>query len=67
MTSVIRSEEKDLFKEVIMKRILHELKPYTVRIILTLILAAATVASTLLIPVYLGDAVDTMAGAGRVD
>ena len=50
-----------------MKRILHELKPYTVRIILTLILAAATVASTLLIPVYLGDAVDTMAGAGRVD
>ncbi|MCR5099067.1 MAG: ABC transporter ATP-binding protein/permease [Lachnospiraceae bacterium] len=50
-----------------MKRIIHELKPYTLRIIVTLVLAAATVVSTLLIPVYLGEAVDTMVGTGQVD
>ncbi len=50
-----------------MKRILSELKPYSIRIVLTLLLSVAIVISTLLIPVYLGDAVDTMVGAGRVD
>ena len=50
-----------------MKRILQELKPYYIRIVITLVLAVGTVISTLLIPVYLGEAVDTMVGAGLVD
>ena len=50
-----------------MKRIFYELKPYTARIVLTLLLSVAIVISTLLIPVYLGEAVDTMVGAHAVD
>ena len=50
-----------------MKRILRELKPYFGRIALSLFLAAVSVCFTLWIPVAIGDAVDRMIGAGRVD
>ena len=50
-----------------MKRIFKELKPYGVQITVTLFLAMAVVVSTLLIPVYLGRAVDTLIGPGQVD
>ena len=50
-----------------MKRILRELKPFGVSIMVTLILAVGVVISTLFIPVYLGEAVDTLVGPGDVD
>ncbi len=50
-----------------MRRIIQELKPHGAAIFLTLILAVGVVVSTLLIPVYLGDAVDALVGAHMVD
>ena len=50
-----------------MKRIMTELRPYLAYILLTLVLSVIIVVSTLLVPVYLGQAVDVMAGAGQVD
>ena len=45
-------------------RILHLVKPHLVLIVLSLILAAASVFSTLYIPVLTGRAIDEMVGAG---
>ena len=50
-----------------MKRIFKELKPYTFSIIITLLLSVGIVVSTLMIPVFLGEAVDTLIGPARVD
>ncbi len=50
-----------------LKRILQELKPYKLSIIASLICAAITVISTLLIPVYTGQAVDCIIGVDNID
>ena len=50
-----------------MKRILKELFPYGGYIILTLVLATYTVFATLLIPVYIGDAVDVIVGKNQTN
>ena len=50
-----------------MKRILRELKPYYLQLILSLLLAAVSVACTLYIPIAIGRAVDCMVGVAQVD
>jgi len=50
-----------------MYRILGLLRPYAVLIVLSLLLAIATVMTTLYVPVLTGQAVDTIIGPDRVD
>lgn len=49
------------------KRVLQELKPYRFHLIVSLICAAFTVVFTLMIPVYIGEAVDCMVGVDNID
>ena len=46
---------------------LHHVRRYLPFVGLSVLLAAVSVASTLLIPVYTGDAVDLILGPGQVD
>ena len=50
-----------------LKKVLRYLRRYLPLVGLTAVLAAVTVASTLLIPVYTGDAIDLILGPGQVD
>lgn len=50
-----------------LKRVLHDLKRYKLWIVLTLLLAAVTVALTLYVPILVGDAIDSIKRAGAVD
>lgn len=50
-----------------LKRVLKELKPYRLALVASLICAAFTVVFTLMIPVYIGEAVDCMVGVNRID
>lgn len=49
-----------------MKRILKELSPYKLHIVISLLLAVVAVLCTLLVPIYIGQAVDTMVGKDAV-
>lgn len=49
------------------RRVLHLIRPYAPLVALTLLLAALTVATTLLAPVLTGNAVDLIVGPGAVD
>lgn len=51
----------------ILKRILKQLKKYKGLVALSLLLALATVAGNLLVPIWFGDAFDFIIGAGEVD
>lgn len=50
----------------VMKRVLKQLKGYTAGIILSLLLALVTVAGNLLVPIFLGNAIDCIIDAGKV-
>lgn len=50
-----------------LQRVLHALRPYKIRLLLSLLLAAVTVALTLYVPILVGDAIDSMEDAGEVD
>lgn len=50
-----------------LKRVFAYLRPYTILIILSLMLAVVTVALTLYIPILTGSAVDQIVDAGRVE
>ena len=48
-----------------LKKVLHHVRRYLPFVGLSVLLAAVSVASTLLIPVYTGDAVDLILGPGH--
>ncbi len=50
-----------------LREIFIYLKPYTVLIILSVLFSAASVVSTLYIPILIGRGIDCVVGAGRVD
>jgi len=50
-----------------LRRILHDLKKERKWLIVTLLLAAVTVALTLYVPILIGRAIDKIEGAGKVD
>ena len=50
-----------------LRRVFTYLRPYTVLIVLSLVLAVATVALTLYIPILTGSAVDQIVDTGKVD
>lgn len=51
----------------VLKRLMHYLGRYSVYAVLSLVFALIYVASTLLIPIICGDAIDLMLGKGKVD
>ena len=51
----------------ILRRVLHWIRPYWGFLLLSLLLAAASVGTQLLVPILTGNAIDAMLGAGRVD
>ena len=50
-----------------MRRILHFIRPYLIFVITGLLCAVVSVVTQLLVPIFCGDAIDAMIGAGRVD
>lgn len=50
-----------------LKKVMHYIQRYWILLILTIILAAVSVALTLYIPILVGDAIDYIVDAGRVD
>lgn len=49
------------------KKVLHYIRRYSLLVLISLILAAVTVVTTLYLPILTGDAVDLMLGRGNVD
>ena len=48
-------------------RVLHKIRPYSLFVVCSLIVAAVSVAAQLYIPILCGDAIDRMLGKGNVD
>ena len=48
-------------------RVLHKIRPYSLFVVCSLIVAAVSVAAQLYIPILCGDAIDLMLGKGHVD
>lgn len=59
-------KDKDLQNRTVQK-VLHYIRRYRVLLLLSVFLAAVTVAGTLYIPILVGDAIDLIVGAGKVD
>ena len=52
---------------VILKKVLHRVKPYSAALVFSLLLAIVQVAMTLYIPILVGNAIDCIIDVGRVD
>ena len=50
-----------------LRRVLTYVKPYRLHVLLSLLCAAVSAAAALLIPIFSGNAIDCMLGAGQVD
>ena len=50
-----------------LRRVLHKIKPYSLFVVCSLVVAAVSVAAQLYIPILCGSAIDLMLGKGRVD
>ena len=50
-----------------LRRVLHKIKPYSLFVVCSLVVAAVSVAAQLYIPILCGDAIDMMLGKGDVD
>ncbi len=50
-----------------LRRVLRHIRPYWVFLLLSLLLAAASVGTQLVVPILTGNAIDEMVGAGQVD
>ena len=51
----------------VLKKVLRRVKPYSIALVLSLVLALVQVAMTLYIPILVGNAIDCIVDAGRVD
>lgn len=54
-------------KKQVFSRILKEIKPYTFLIVISLLLNVITVGASLVVPVFVGNAIDVMIDVGQVD
>ena len=50
-----------------LNRVLHKIRPYSIFVLCSLLVAAVSVAAQLYIPILCGDAIDKMLGKGNVD
>ena len=62
----LTAEEKQRNQKTL-KRVLNYIKPYLLFVVFSLICAAVSVAAQLLVPIYCGNAIDYMIGAGAVN
>ena len=68
MSNKKQSSAKDAEKnQKTLKRVLGYIKPYLFFVFASLVCAAISVAAQLLVPIYCGDAIDYMIGAGHVN
>lgn len=68
MSNKNQRASKDVTKnQKTLKRVLGYIKPYMFFVIASLVCAAISVAAQLLVPIYCGDAIDYMIGAGHVN
>ncbi len=61
-----RSAERDA-RRATLGRVLAHIRRYRLLLLLSMLLAAASVALTLYVPILIGDAIDCIVGAGRVE
>lgn len=54
-------------QKAVLRRVLGCIRPYALFLVLSLVLAVASVGTQLVIPILTGDAIDTMLGKGAVD
>ena len=54
-------------RQATLTRVLHKIRPYSLFVVCSLIVAAVSVAAQLYIPILCGDAIDLMLGKGNVD
>ena len=62
-----KSRENDMLKNETLKKIIKDCEPYRGFIGLSLLMALITVAASLIIPIWIGNAVDLIIGKGAVD
>ena len=60
-------KNKSSFQKTTVKKVLKRIKPYMPLVLLSLIMAAVTVALTLYFPLLTGDAIDYILEPGKVD
>lgn len=61
------NNEKKIHKKGTLKKVLKHIKRYRMLMVLSILLAAITVALTLYVPIIIGDAIDLIVEKGRVD
>ena len=54
-------------QNVVIRKVLHRIRPYTFGVLLSLVLAMVQVAMTLYIPILVGNAIDCIVESGRVE
>ena len=67
MKTTDKKEKKDRKSGGALKKVLHYIKRYSPLMVISVLLAAASVAGTLYIPIVIGQAIDCIVGAGAVD
>ncbi|MGN0655363.1 MAG: ABC transporter ATP-binding protein [Ruminiclostridium sp.] len=67
MKATDKKEKKDRKSGGALKKVLHYIKRYSPLMVISVLLAAASVAGTLYIPIVIGQAIDCIVGAGAVD
>ncbi len=67
MKTTDKKEKKDRKAGGALKKVLHYIKRYSPLMVISVLLAAASVAGTLYIPIVIGQAIDCIVGAGAVD
>ena len=60
-------KKQQAMNKAVLRRVLRSIRPYRVFLVLSLVLAAVSVGTQLLVPVLTGNAIDQMLGAGQVD
>lgn len=61
------SKQKSAENMQTLRRVLTYVKPYRLHVLMSLVCAAVSAAAALLIPIFSGNAIDCMLGAGQVD
>ena len=57
-------KKQQAMNKAVLRRVLRSIRPYRVFLVLSLVLAAVSVGTQLLVPVLTGNAIDQMLGAG---
>ena len=67
MSAKVKAKLTPEQRKATLTRVLHKIRPYSLFVVCSLIVAAVSVAAQLYIPILCGDAIDLMLGKGNVD